>query len=694
MPLYPPSGGAGGAAISAGTQSQNTGTVVFSNSNGISFGLNNGTLTATVTPGAAAGVAAASAGTQNQTSGTLNFVNSNGITIGMSGSSQLTFSHNGITTGRASNDAIGLNSALTANGVSVTANSSGLSLNFPAFLTTAALSGDTTKYAGLGFTSTTTAGTDVKGTHSTNGLSMAFPAWLTTAQAPGAYLTTARASNDAIGLNSGLTANGVSVTANSSGLSLNFPAFLTTAALSQDSSKYAGLGTTFNGANISGSMTMNTAGLQLSMSVAAPGGGGNTVTLYANSNTTQSSTGTANISSINFAGAGIASVGVTNGSVVISVPAGGGAGDGYNIVQAGSVGTTGTTWSSLSATVFMDGYGALTVSQNNSNRLGLSVPATSSLVGVSGIGISTNGSTISIYDSQYVGYLEPYKQTNTSAWVPGVGSWYFAPFVAPARMSGGRINRLFVNTSTAGIVRDITGGSYVSSSTGGKNQSFTYSNWLALYSQGTGTNSTRLESFWSNSFSFGLTHKLSVSQSGAGSSVQVTVSQSISYISEIGSDGAYTMQQFASNNNSNAAATSLASNNFDSVGVSIRNMLSNSIVMPVGFNTTIQAGNYWLAQMYSTTHNTATSGTSFPGASALIFSQLNQVGIQQVALESYRNWGSTATTARSQIFPGMGAVYTASSAAPPQYVNFSSDLARVANGIIPYFNFVNQGITK
>src|SRR6185295_15475356 len=103
MPLYPPAGGAGGAAISAGTQSQNTGTVVFSNSNGISFGLNNGTLTATVTPGAAAGVAAASAGTQLQTSGTLNFVNSNGITIGMSGSSQLTFSHNGLTTAMASN---------------------------------------------------------------------------------------------------------------------------------------------------------------------------------------------------------------------------------------------------------------------------------------------------------------------------------------------------------------------------------------------------------------------------------------------------------------------------------------------------------------------------------------------------------------------------------------------------------------
>ena len=38
-------GGGGGAAISAGTQSQSTGTVIFSNSNGLTFGLNAGTLT-------------------------------------------------------------------------------------------------------------------------------------------------------------------------------------------------------------------------------------------------------------------------------------------------------------------------------------------------------------------------------------------------------------------------------------------------------------------------------------------------------------------------------------------------------------------------------------------------------------------------------------------------------------------------
>ena len=217
-------------------------------------------------------------GTNSATSGTVTFSNSNGVTFGMDTGNIMTasvftnYQSTGayLTTARASNDAVGLNTALTANGVSMTANSSGLSLNFPAFLTTAMQSASSSVFAKTGFTTTSTNGVVIVGTHNTDGLKLGVPAYLTTAQAPGAYLTTAmvsdagsnflntsagknltnisatfnsnsyslsvgnyittaRASNDAIGLNTALTANGVSVTANSSGLSLNFPAFLTTA---------------------------------------------------------------------------------------------------------------------------------------------------------------------------------------------------------------------------------------------------------------------------------------------------------------------------------------------------------------------------------------------------------------------------------------------------------------------------------
>lgn len=84
----------GGPVISAGASSQATGTIVFSNSNNVSFGLSNGTMTASMA-GGGGGIAAA-AGTQTATSGTVNFANSNGVTFGMSGSNQITASHNGL----------------------------------------------------------------------------------------------------------------------------------------------------------------------------------------------------------------------------------------------------------------------------------------------------------------------------------------------------------------------------------------------------------------------------------------------------------------------------------------------------------------------------------------------------------------------------------------------------------------------
>lgn len=74
---------AGGAAISAGGSSQNSGTIIFSNSNGVSFGLNNGTLTASAVGGAGGGVAL-SAGTNSTSTGTVIFSNSNNVTFGMS----------------------------------------------------------------------------------------------------------------------------------------------------------------------------------------------------------------------------------------------------------------------------------------------------------------------------------------------------------------------------------------------------------------------------------------------------------------------------------------------------------------------------------------------------------------------------------------------------------------------------------
>lgn len=289
-------GGVAGAALQgSGTYTQNTGTIQFANSNGVTFGLsNNGVMTASVAAagGAQTGISGVIAGTQTQTVGTLSFSDANGITFGMSNSSVITASYNStqfqltgnyLTTAMLSNagsNFLGTNTALTANGVSMTANSSGLSLNFPAFLTTADLSQNSSNYAKTGFTTTSIAGAVVAGTHDTNGLKLAVPAYLTTAQPVGAYLTTARASNDAVGLNTAGT--NVTWTVNSSGLSIN-------------ASGYAGTGTTFGGTNVSATLNLNSNGLNMSLS--APSAAAGNVTFSAG--TTSSGLGAVTFSNSN-----------------------------------------------------------------------------------------------------------------------------------------------------------------------------------------------------------------------------------------------------------------------------------------------------------------------------------------------------------------------------------------------------------
>jgi hypothetical protein len=78
------------AAISAGTTLASTGTIVFSNSNSITFGLSGNTITASFSQSVQPGPGGIAAGTQTATNGTVVFANSNGISFGMSGSSQIT----------------------------------------------------------------------------------------------------------------------------------------------------------------------------------------------------------------------------------------------------------------------------------------------------------------------------------------------------------------------------------------------------------------------------------------------------------------------------------------------------------------------------------------------------------------------------------------------------------------------------
>ena len=231
----------GNLTISASNSSLSSGLVSFANSNRITFGLNNGTITAFYDQTLQPALSEAAAGTQNATQN-ISFVNSNGITWGMSNNMDITASHDGLTSqsnqaASASNGSFAFQTLIFQDAFNVTWGTSAGGIIF----------------ASVG---TAAAGNSINVSVSNTSSNVS-------------QLVFANANGITWGLNNNtLTASHNGITSQSNQV----------------------------------------------------------LTLFAASNTTQATSGTANASSLVFAGAGGVSVGISNGSVVISgnTAAGGG----------------------------------------------------------------------------------------------------------------------------------------------------------------------------------------------------------------------------------------------------------------------------------------------------------------------------------------------------------------------------------
>lgn len=531
------SGGAGAAGntgfISAGAATASLGTVVFSNSNGVSFGVNGQTVTAShngITQQSTQPVAVSGQNGSFAFS-TLSFSNANGVSFGTSAGSAITASYTVPSTAGLIS-AVNVSAGTTSSNVTnfVLSNSNGLSFGLNGATITGSYTVPTvpTSYVSqvngssgaLSFATGSSLSSSQNGSTVTWGLASNITTALQSANAnyltsqsnqaisgqngsstfqtisfansngmsfgtsPSGFtashngLTTARASNDAVGLNTAQT--NVTWTVNSSGISIN-------------AAGYAGTATTFNGTNVSGSMTLNSAGLRLDLSAGA-GGGGGTLSVYAQSNTTQSSSGTIPASSLQFQGAGIASVGVSNGSIIVSVPSGGGAGDGVvsfgMSTQGNTAGTSGTV---SSGRAIIAGTGIISLSQSvNGQSLSLSIGAPDTMsLSVAGILTSGSaGSTITLGVAAGTATMwQPFNEGVNVMGQHGQATMHIAPLPTPAPAALGelQIDRLCLPLYW----------SNASNSTG----SVTISAWMGLYTR----NVSSLSLAHSTSYSVGIT---------------------------------------------------------------------------------------------------------------------------------------------------------------------------------------------
>jgi hypothetical protein len=182
------SAGAGYAQIS-------TGVLTIAGGNNITLSQNGNavTISGAAQGGVQTGVSGVGASNTTYTSGTIIWSGQNNITIGsfVNGASQYVRLSVGnyLTTGadvshtHGSNISFGNTSNSTENVVRASSSSNGLTMVIPSYLTTAALSQNTSNYAGISTGSQSTVGSDVKVTLNTLGLNLGIPKFVTNTSA-------------------------------------------------------------------------------------------------------------------------------------------------------------------------------------------------------------------------------------------------------------------------------------------------------------------------------------------------------------------------------------------------------------------------------------------------------------------------------------------------------------------------------
>jgi hypothetical protein len=414
--------GGGGAAISAAGNSVSNGTVVFSNSNNVSFGMNGSTVTATITVPAQTnqtlGIYGSSQTFGQSSSSTydarsLSIFGSGGISVGWSNGS---FGISGQTTAAQTNQSLGIYNSSQTTGASSSSTYDARSLSI-------AYSGNISGGWTNGSMLLTVAPQSVQTQSNVQGIIVSNTT----------YRTGDVSFSNANGISFGSSA-GQAITAS-----------YTVPSVTQ---YFSATNTTFNGANISGSITLNTNGLQLSMSVAAPGAA-------------------AENNWVNLLGANTSGNTTASGSTI-----------GYSGIN-------------------------LTLSGTNGSVVNISAPATSSLVGFRGDTVSSNGSTISIGPG-FASYFDNMngEWPNSTAMQFLQSTSHAQPFSIDAPISFA-VLRIPMSASMAASSTGVTTGNSQFSYGHSRTHNF------VLYSRGTGASSLSLQSVASTQFTDQQSHNVS-----------------------------------------------------------------------------------------------------------------------------------------------------------------------------------------
>jgi hypothetical protein len=417
------------------------------------------------------------------------------------------------------------------------------------------------------------------------------------------------------------------------------------------------------------------------------------LSLFAVGNTTvSSSTSSALPEALSFSGAGAASVGYSSNTIIIS---GGTVGPGPLSMYA--VGNTTAVTSSVSVnsgSLTFNASGALSVGFSNSSIV-MSLPATSSLVASNGISLSTSGSTISLFATNNfvavgnttglasssavtvgtltlsgagavsVGfssstlvisgpagisnmYFENMPLISTTTLALAVGTMQVAPLILPA-------NYLSVNQVRLLASRNVAVGTVGYSVTSSNTATLTASaSWgstqsLVLYSRQGGTSTNSFSSYSSTIATFGLTESWSISRNSGSHTMSNTVTMAWPQGTSAQVSSSFSTSASTTSGTSAYAQMNAVSSNF-----------SAWLRHDIPFGAILSGSDYLLGIMGNSASATATGNTSLSAAAPTWLGTTMAISRQALSF----NLPGIPNAQGSVAFPGDGSTSSAGSAVP------------------------------
>lgn len=304
-----------------------------------------------------------------------------------------------------------------------------------------------------------------------------------------------------------------------------------------------------------------------------------------------------------------------------------------------------------------------------------------------GLSSSTNASGVSV-GLKAQEFFEPFSLLNTNSTLVAypAGTWFVDPVVYPFAVTQGML-RFLQTYGSSMFLHGVVGSA---ASTGVATKSAIQMNRFALYTRGTGTNSTRIESAWTGQADISATQSITFS-STATNDVRVTNAITYGFISQIDSTGGTTSGTRGTSGSALVAASTMASTvpNTLITGGDPFAFITGSNMMMVPMSTTLPPGNYWLAHMHSISSTGSTTGGGNYLAGTAFNSTPGRMAILDPVLTAFKQLGAASTgNSSSVVIPFKGHFATTTTAAPAAMA--TSDI-RASTGRL-YFNMLQSSV--